>query len=187
MTCIVGYEDGGHIWMGGDSLGCEPDSGAADVRSDKKVFLREGFIIGFTSSFRMGQLLMHASDWPTPPDDPLAMHGFMCVEFVNFVRGVFIRGKYGKVDGDLGAIGGQFLVGVKGHLYTLESDYSVSESLYNFAAAGAGADLARGALSAMDGHASLDHIPARERVVTALTAAEKFNAFVRGPFVVEKL
>ena len=55
MTCIVGLIDGRRVWMGGDSAGV---SGLdITVRADAKVFRNGDFLIGFTSSFRMGQLL----------------------------------------------------------------------------------------------------------------------------------
>jgi len=58
MTCIVGLIDkeSKKIYMGGDSAGVANYS--LSVRKDPKVFKRYGFIFGFTSSFRMGQLLM---------------------------------------------------------------------------------------------------------------------------------
>lgn len=57
MTCIVGLVDQGNVWIGGDSAGV----GGYDLmlRADQKVFRNGDFLMGFTSSFRMGQLLRY--------------------------------------------------------------------------------------------------------------------------------
>lgn len=57
MTCIVGLVHGDTVYMGADSAGV---SGLdLRLRKDSKVFLRGEFVMGFTTSFRMGQLLQH--------------------------------------------------------------------------------------------------------------------------------
>ena len=70
MTCIVGLIDGNRVWMGGDSAGV---SGLdITVRSDPKVFRNGDFLIGFTSSFRMGQLLAFRLRPPPRPEAVIA-------------------------------------------------------------------------------------------------------------------
>jgi hypothetical protein len=61
MTCIAGISDKetGITYLGGDSLGSNGYSGA--INKQHKVFHLQDTneaIIGYTSSFRMGQLLM---------------------------------------------------------------------------------------------------------------------------------
>lgn len=63
MTCIVGLVDKGSIYMGGDSAGVAGLS--VTTRADEKVFLNGPFIMGFTTSFRMGQILRYKF---VPPD-----------------------------------------------------------------------------------------------------------------------
>lgn len=60
MTCIIGYNDKENekIYMIGDSAGVSNLD--VTVRSDKKVFFNGDFLFGFTTSFRMGQILMNA-------------------------------------------------------------------------------------------------------------------------------
>ncbi|KKN17732.1 hypothetical protein LCGC14_0962700, partial [marine sediment metagenome] len=58
MTCIVGFiDDGGKAWMGGDSAGVAGHH--THPRRDPKVFRVGPVLIGYTSSFRMGQLLRY--------------------------------------------------------------------------------------------------------------------------------
>jgi ATP-dependent protease HslVU (ClpYQ) peptidase subunit len=62
MTCIVGVNHNGNIYIGGDSAGVAGLQ--LQIRSDEKVFLTGDFIMGFTTSFRMGQLLRYAFSPP---------------------------------------------------------------------------------------------------------------------------
>jgi ATP-dependent protease HslVU (ClpYQ) peptidase subunit len=73
--------------------------------------------------------------------------------------------------------GGTFLVGVRGRLFIVESDYQVVEPVAPFAAIGSGAPYALGSLATSRG------APAA-RVKQALTVAERFCAAVRAPFPV---
>jgi hypothetical protein len=55
MTCIVGIVENGKVYMGGDAAGVNGYS--VRVRKDPKLFKVGEFLFGYTSSFRMGQLL----------------------------------------------------------------------------------------------------------------------------------
>ena len=68
MTCIAAVAEGGNVWMGADSAGVAGLS--LSVRRDPKIYRVGEFLFGFTSSFRMGQLLgykfsppLHHSEW----------------------------------------------------------------------------------------------------------------------------
>jgi len=64
MTCIVGLVENGKVYIGGDSAGVA----GLDIttRKDEKVFQKENMIFGFTSSFRMGQILRYSFKNPRP-------------------------------------------------------------------------------------------------------------------------
>lgn len=51
MTCIVGLEHNGRVYIGADSAGVS--GWDLTVRADKKVFRNGSFLFGFTDSFRM--------------------------------------------------------------------------------------------------------------------------------------
>ena len=55
MTCIAGLIEDGNIWIGGDSAAVTHYR--MMKRADTKVFINGPFLIGFTSSYRMGQIL----------------------------------------------------------------------------------------------------------------------------------
>lgn len=176
MTCIAGLVAGGKVYIGGDSAGMD-DRYSLRVRADKKVFRNGDFVMGFTTSFRMGDLLRHAFDPPRrhPNDD---VHKFMVTDFVDAVRACLKKGGFASISEGVES-GGSFLVGYAGRLFHVESDYQVGESVDDLAACGCGDMIALGSLFSTAGK------PPVKRIETALEAAERFSGGVRGPFHVE--
>lgn len=179
MTCIVGLVDKGEVWIGGDSAGVAGYD--LTVRADRKVFRNGDFVMGFTSSFRMGQLLACAF---TPPKRHLDqdVYKFMVTDFVDAVRECFKSGGFAEREKEAES-GGTFLVGYAGRLFEIAGDYQVGENVEPYAACGCGGQVAMGALHATEGSA----LAPGQRVAAALRAAEAFSAGVRGPFHVEVL
>jgi ATP-dependent protease HslVU (ClpYQ) peptidase subunit len=174
VTVIAGVVRGGRVWIGGDSAGVAGTD--LTVRRDPKVFLNGAYLIGFTSSFRMGQALAHRFQPPPPPRRAADLYRFMVVDFVDAAREALKTAGFAQVH-DGAEAGGCFLVGVGGRLFQIESDYQVGEARAGFDAVGCGAAYALGSLFTSKGS------PER-RVRTALLAAERHSGGVRGPFVV---
>lgn len=174
MTAIVGLAQDGKVYIGGDSAGVSGLS--LSVRADTKVFRKGPYLFGFTTSFRMGQLLHYCLDLPKPKGDDL--EAFMATRFIDALRECLKTGGWARKENDREE-GGTFLVGVRGQLFTIYDDYQVGRAADGFAAVGCGDDIALGALYATAG----TELGPRKRVKLALRAAERFSAGVRGPFV----
>lgn len=175
MTCIAGLVHDGRVYMGGDSAGVSGMD--LHIRADEKVFnLGPSMVLGFTSSFRMGQLLRYRLE-AKPPDGDEDLHRWMCTEFVDRVRAVLADGGFRKRENEV-EHGGDFLVGVRGTLFGIAEDFQVTHDRASFAAVGCGAEFARGAL-----YASPRVMPA-QKIIHALEAAEAMSAGVRGPFCI---
>ena len=181
MTCIVGLIDNDKVYIGGDSAGV----GGYDlhIRADKKVFKNGPFIMGFTSSFRMGQLLQYKLQPPSlyKEDGTLKdIYKYMVTEFIDAVRQCLKDGGY-AIKKDEGELGGTFLVGYGGRLFAVYDDYQVAEFVEGYGAVGCGAQIANGVLYATQDKG----LSPGERIMIALEAAERYSAGVRGPFVLE--
>ena len=177
MTCIAAVTDGKTVWMGGDSAGV--GGWDLDVRTDSKVFRNGEFLFGFTTSFRMGQLLRYAFMPPTP-HELQDVAAFMATDFVNAVRDCLKAGGWAAKTNER-EDGGTFLVGFRGRLFAIHDDYQAAEHADNYAACGCGAAIAKGAMFA----AKLCGVTDQRRIVEiGLSAAERHSAGVRGPFVV---
>lgn len=177
MTCIVGFVEGHTVYMGGDSAGV----GGYDltVRADQKVFRNGPMLFGFTTSFRMGQLLRYALR--VPDHDPrVSVEHYMVTAFIDAVRGCLKDKGWSRKVNDQEQ-GGSFLVGYQGRLFVVDDDYQVGYPVDGYDAVGCGAQIAKGALFATS------HLSGRERIEVALRAAERCSAGVRGPFHIDTL
>ena len=178
MTCIVGLAHQGKVWMGGDSAGVAGLDLA--VRKDPKVFRRGPFLIGYTSSFRMGQLLRFKFNPPEIPDG-MDLFEYLATLFVDALRTCLKDGGYARKVSEE-ETGGTFLVGIHGRLFAIGNDYQVAENAAPFAACGCGDSVALGALEVMPE----GMLPAA-KLRRALEAAEAWSAGVRGPFVIDSV
>ncbi|WP_274036447.1 hypothetical protein [Streptomyces sp. MMBL 11-1] len=172
MTVIVGLVHKNRVHLGADSAGV---SGLQlTVRADRKAFRNGPYVMGFTSSFRMGQLLRYAFQPPPPTGD---LHGFMVTTWTDALRTCLKDGGWARRDSEQEQAG-TFLVGVQGKLFSVWDDYQVAEHADGYAAVGCGDELALGALHAT---AHLGMAP-RARLTAALAAADHHSAGVTGPY-----
>lgn len=172
MTAIVGVVHDSQVHIGGDSAGVSGWS--LTVRADSKVFINGPYVMGFTSSFRMGQLLRYAL---TPPEPAGDLERFMATTFIDAVRECLKTGGWAAKENEREE-GGVFLVGIAGRLFRVDSDYHVGEAVDGFDAVGCGEEVALGALYAT----ARSRMAPQRRIKLALEAAERFSAGVRGPF-----
>lgn len=186
MTCVVGLISKRKIYIGADSAaGSGTD---IIIRKDRKVFTNRDFIIGFTSSFRMGQILRYHWNPPEFPEHYTGSESDMIDFYIHtsiidsIMKCLYTHEYASKKDNEL--TGGCFLLGYKYKLYTVYDDFQVSESIEDYAAIGCGEDYALGALHVMSHHLYDSPI---EKVTLALEAAAKFSSGVAAPFhIVEK-
>jgi len=179
MTAIAAIIADGKIWMGGDSAGVCVGSLSLVVRKDPKVFIRDKFIIGFTSSFRMGNLLQYSFKIPDhPPKMPDDV--YMNTIFIDAVRECFKNGGYSYTNNGQES-GGQFMVGYNKKLYVIGGDFQVGVPVDNFSACGCGGDLCLGSLY------STANVQPDKRIKMALHAAERFSGGVRQPFIIKSI
>ncbi|MFI6274307.1 hypothetical protein [Streptomyces sp. NPDC050988] len=181
MTAIVGLVHQGTVHLGGDSAGISGWS--LTVRADAKVFTVGPYVLGFTSSFRMGQLLRYSFTPPKPlgqgVEETKDVPRFMATHFVDAVRETLKAGGWLKKDSER-EDGGTFLVGAAGRLFEVHDDFQVAESADGYAAVGCGYEIALGALHAT----ARSRMAPQKRVRLALEAAERLSAGVRGPFTI---
>lgn len=181
MTCIVGIEHDGGVLIAGDSAGLSGWSKM--IRADLKVFTIGNYVMGFTDSFRMGQLLRYGLAMPGPTHlERNDLHHFMCTTFIDGVRKTLKDGGWAKTDSER-ELGGSFLVGVAGQLFMVASDYQVARTICGYNAVGCGDDLALGSL-----HTTAQYdIEPQTRAQLALEAAADHSGGVAGPFVYTNL
>lgn len=177
MTCIVAVKQGGKIIMAGDSAGVSGMD--ISIRKDPKVFKVGPFIIGFTSSFRIGQVLMDLK----VPRQKISQtdHQYMRTTFVNSVRNLMKETGCLKESESIQE-GGTFLVAYNEEIYRIESDFQVEVRYDNFNACGCGENYAIGALQVLTKYSPI--FDAKAMCKIALETAEKYSGGVSGPWTI---
>lgn len=177
MTCIVGIKSEEHIWIGGDSGASRNDE--IFSLNNPKVFRIGPFLIGFSGSYRIGQLMQYAFTPPVQSQQKSDME-FLVVDFVDAIRkllnekGALVKDEEGH------SHSGEIVVGYHGNLYIIESDFHVENPIENYVVSGTGAAYALGALHAMKN----SRLSEKSKIKKALKAATKYSAGVCAPYTI---
>lgn len=188
MTCIVALTDGKTVWLGGDAAGTDSSQMTLDIRADPKVSVHEengvSWGLGFTSSYRMGQLIRyHLSLPPITKKDHEDLFGYMVTKFIPELRDILRQG--GVLESKDGAEScGEFIVALMGKIFSIDSDFQVASYDDPFYAVGSGGPFALGAMKALEKFRASGKIDPLTQVEEALAASECFSAGVRRPFTV---
>lgn len=177
MTCIAGVVEGGEVFIGADSAGVDSGSLSIFTMTNSKLFrLGEEMLIGYTSSFRMAQLIKYHLEPPIFDDSDLERQ--LVTKFIPPLRQCLSEGGFTrKIDGV--ESGGEFLIGLRGRLFFVDIDFMVGETTHGYGAVGCGMYLALGSLASTKG------LPPHGRIIRALEAATLHSAGVRPPFFVD--
>jgi ATP-dependent protease HslVU (ClpYQ) peptidase subunit len=182
MTCIVGALSKNHVIIAGDSAGF--GGNLKIYRSDPKVFKVEAnldYLLGHTTSYRMGQLLRYDFKPPSPTfadiNDPLR---FMVRQFIPALRTLLKTGGFSTIKENVEE-GGVFLVGCSLGLFLVESDFQVAIAQAPFMAIGAGVEIALGAMAALGLDQRLTSVSSTEaKLRGTLSIVQRFCPFVAG-------
>jgi len=184
MTCLVGMlvdvDDGTEIYIGADRLISTPTSGA--ILKGSKIFTVGDMIIGYSGSLRYAQILDHGF---TPPefkaDD--TVERYLVNSFFPDLLVTLTEHQCLLKENELAGYEGVFLLGIRGRLFKIQSDFSFLEYQDTFCASGAGEDFALGSLATTD---QFDLDPAL-KISLAIEASTKYSHFVGGEPDIKKL
>lgn len=184
MTCIAGLEHGGIVTIGSDSQG---SSGTKQTEYDhSKLFeieienSEDKLIGGFTTSFRMGQLLTYSVPSIDAPTECELVHSWLITTVVPTIRNVFSDHDFEQDDNGK-AKGGMFLLGYQDKLFVVQSDYSVLRPSNGYIAVGSGRQAAHGCLYAYNTFDEINDIyDEQQKIVRSIEAASKHTTSVGG-------
>ena len=170
MSCVVGLLKDGKLYMGSEGR-ASTDTGEKRPIIATKLFWNGDFLIGFVGSVRTGQLLK--TEYFEVPDD---IH-----ELADAIREhLAVKGSLATSDEQLSMQNCNFLVGFKGRLYEILTDFQLNEACGNYLAVGSGSNWAMGSLFTSKRVKS-----AEKRVLIALRAASEFDASCGPPYFIE--
>ncbi len=179
MTCIVGLIHKGIAYLGGDAAGTDSKGGNIAVRPHPKVFHRNDYIMGYTTSFRMGDLLEFIVPPPEVKAVDISLREHLITKWIPVLREKLKTEGFLEIDKNK-ENAGSFIVAYKGEICTVYDDLQVATVIEPYCSVGSGYSYALGAFYATK-HQKLKP---KERVLLALGAAAFHNAFVREPFTV---
>jgi len=182
MTCIVATRERGSVIVGADSLGASDYD--YEIRRDPKVGKVGPYIFGYAGSFRLGQILLYDFEPPEPVYKTVTyLYPFMVTEFVSRLRETLKElGALEIKNGMEEMSGAEFIVGIHGQIFYVQSDLQVGWPSNAFASVGCGAPYALGGMYAGYGKRGLR---GRKLLTVGLETAEVFCAGVKPPFVFE--
>jgi ATP-dependent protease HslVU (ClpYQ) peptidase subunit len=185
MTCIVALKDKNKVYMAGDSLGTDPVTLQKTVRLDEKVFIKTDMLFGFTSSFRMGQIIRYVFDIPERMEAIGDME-YLVAHFIPALIKCYEDQGFLKKPDDNEYQGGHFLLGYRGNFYDVLDDFQIGIPTLNYEAIGCGEDYAKGSMYTTETlEDKLDKkLTPQKRLTMALDAACEHSAGVAAPYII---
>ncbi len=173
MTCIIGFEQDGEAWIGGDSFfGSDK---WRDVMDRPKIFSRGKLLFAFAGNFYPGQIIETIPAFAAQrrnEDDILYLIRAVSTPIWKLHQEKHIQLSREPTSDDTFSA----LIGYNNRVYMLLDDYSIVRSKNGYCAIGIGEAYALGAL------AVTGHLKPQERAEAVLAASAKHCALVCRPF-----
>lgn len=177
MTCIIGIEHKGRVFLGGDSAATNGRLDQSLIR-EPKVFKKGDFVFGICGSPKILNVLQSSTQIPKKPKGQDDKSYIMNV-VVPAITESFKEMGCTVEQGGMTLFEGAVLFGFNGKLYQMQMNFQVITNAFDYDAIGSGANIAKGAL-----HTSRGARDVKKRILEALDASAISNAGVRPPFTI---
>ena len=135
MTCIVWIVANGKVFIWWDAQGTGDDY-TKDMRKDVKVFKNGDFVVWFSGSYRVGQILRYCSDFTLKPTEKEKIGRdfmwYMCNDFITHIRDSLEKNFYSDTKKDKKVWEMSILVWYKDKLVQICEDFQVWECINPF-------------------------------------------------------
>ena len=172
MSCIVGIENKGKVFIGADSAAANDEE--IRIRRDPKIFINDYLLIAACGSIRVLQCLKEGL-W-IPSRDLTSIE-----EVIESMR-IHLTSLNTITNSDgIDSFESNLLIGFRGGLYEILSDFQICEAVEGYTASGAGKCYALGSLFETRKNPKMGP---KKRIQHALEVASYFCPSVRGPFII---
>lgn len=183
MTCVVGIIDAsGCIYMGSDTQSTQGYT-KRHLTNDGKVFIKNGVIFGFTGKLRGAQLIEHELDFPDHTQVNLDKKTFIIKEIIPKLRECFKAAGYSEEVNKQEGHDDEYLLGIDGRLFVIQSNYQVVEDKESYRTIGSGSNVALGSLYTT----KTMELTTEERLRLAIAAAINNDLYCGGEIIIKKL
>lgn len=174
MTCIIAHTNGTTSFIAGDKLGSNGFTKA--IQTEPKVFekefiklhedgltrTKEVMALGYTTSFRMGQLLTYNLVLPEQaPNETFPQ--YLVLKVIPLIRKMF-KDEWGSRDASQDVGGGQFIILHNHTIYEVQEDFAVLQPKTSITAVGSGTYHAIASMEAYSEVEKETKVPLHERV-----------------------
>lgn len=146
MTCIAAIKKDGKVFIAGDRAGT--GGYVQHNQSEPKIFQVGEFLIGYSGCYRMAQIVRYHTHLPKPREDQEIVE-FIVTEIVSSIRRAMIDQGANSKERGADMQGGGIIIGYRGRIFRIESNYQVFGSNDDYTAMGSGGEVALGALYAL--------------------------------------
>ena len=182
MTTLAAIQGDGWCAIGSDSQASD-DSGFTMQVVTGKTFRNGPALIAGAGAVRGINILQFG--WIAPKYKGKTSDHYITQTFIPSMRQAFIKAGYDmKDDGDVALHDTDFIVAVRGNLYSIAEDYSWERCKRGLYVAGSGGKYALGALGALEAEKAKSVIEAEVLLKKAITQAIKWDAYSSGDIVV---
>jgi hypothetical protein len=177
MTAVACVVSAGKVYMGADSALVDDPGSSLTVSSTPKVFRLGPLTVGWAGSARAGRVIQYGLSLPKRARG-VKVDEYVARVFVDALRKALLDAGAAERHDNRESTPVDLVVAYQGRIWTVDEDFAAVETMGDYEAAGSGGDVVRGALGATP------DLPARKRIMRALTLAEKHDSCVRRPFVI---
>jgi len=183
VTCVTGVRTTTGVLLAADSQ-MSWENGNRMSRDAKTIQLSDILAVAYCGSGRLGQLLQYHLDELDDPPLGRDEQRWAVRDFVPYLRGVTEAEGHLHIHRNVEELGeSAFLFAVRGRLFMVESDFSVTEHRYAFDALGSGMETAIGAMHSAAGVHSYAPFTDRRAMSIAnagIKAAGEYTNYVGG-------
>lgn len=177
MTCIIAYVDEAGVGhMAGDTAGTAVSYHKRSDNVHPKIFKNGEMLIGYTSSFRMGQLLEHVFE-PPAKTEGLTDYQYMIRQVVPEIRKTFVDGNFMKADAN---DGGSYLIIYNSKLFSIQEDFAVFERPHRYDSCGSGGAASNTVFETLNEFNIIETIGIKEALVKSIEITARSNITVSG-------
>jgi len=174
MTCIVGLVKGDTVWLGGDRAATDGGLNRTIIK-EPKVFIKGAVAFGVCGLPKVMDAIQHTIE--LPEDAEVDAKGYLVGSLVPALRDGMKKLECTEEHNGQQYFHGALLIGYKGRLFELESNFQLVESSTGFGAVGSGGAAALGSLRSTKKTSN-----AKKRLLEALAVSAENNAGVAPPF-----
>jgi len=176
MTCIIGLEQDGVVYVGADSF-IGDDETRSEQATNPKIFQKNGMLIACSGCLRAIQIVEHLLklDNPKKFDEQ-----YIIENIAEKIRLKFKDIDYVGTQENYQKLPTSFLIAYKDKMFTIEGNYALTRAKDGILCLGAGSEFAYGAMKA------LKNLKPEKRIKKSLKITSYYSNYVIAPFIILK-